>query len=239
VSGRLDVVLSELPARARVLDVGCLGWRLAQLRPDLLHSGCDIDVPETVPPGAEFRQVDLRDGRLPFPDDSFDLVVGSHVLEHLPNPIAVFGEMLRVCRPGGVVYVEAPSDRSALFSWGGRQDRALIFSFYDDPTHVGRPWTPQAFYRMALYHGCDPLSAAYDVERFARLKLLPRVLAAWLRGDNDAIVEAWWKAVGWSCHLICRKPVHARGRLPFRYFSFKGSRARNGGPMGGCAPSQG
>jgi hypothetical protein len=135
--------------------------------------------------------------------------------------------MLRVCKPGSRVFVEAPSDRSALFSWGGRQDRALIFSFYDDPTHVGRPWTPQALYRLALYHGAEPVCAAYDTERFARLKLVPRMLWGWLRGDSDAIVEAWWNAIGWSCHLVCRKPAEAQGALPFRYFSFKGADTRH------------
>jgi SAM-dependent methyltransferase len=223
---QLEELVRALPSDARVLDVGCLGWQLAALRPGLSHWGCDVADPGAVPEGAAYRQVDLREGVLPFGDDGFDLVVASHVLEHLPNPIIVFGEMLRVCRPGGLVYVEAPSDRSALYSWGGRQDRAFIFSFYDDPTHVGRPWTPQALYRMAVYYGCDPVSAAYDTERFGWLKLLPRVTYGALRGDNDAIVEAWWKAVGWSCHLVCRKPAEARGKPSFRYFSFKGLRER-------------
>ncbi|MBX6367979.1 MAG: class I SAM-dependent methyltransferase [Rhodospirillales bacterium] len=232
----LESLVRALPSDARVLDVGCLGWTVAALRPELRHAGCDIEEPDKIPEGAEFRVVDLREGPLPFEDDRFDLVVASHVIEHLPNPIPAFGEMLRVCRPGGLVYVEAPSDRSALYSWGGRQDRAFIFSFYDDPTHVGRPWTPQALYRLALYHGCEPVSAAYDAERLGWLKLPPRLIMAALRGDDDAIVDAWWKAVGWSCHLVCRKPASARGRLPFRYFSLKGARDRlpeNGRPR--CA----
>jgi len=222
VRPRLKGIVAGLPRGARVLDVGCMGWQIARLRSDLRHAGCDIVEPDGTPEGVEFRPVDLRSDSLPFGDDEFDLVVASHVLEHIPNPIAIFGEILRVCRPGGLVYVEAPSDRSALFSWGGRQDRGLILSFYDDPTHVGRPWTPQALYRMTLYYGCEPISTGYDTERFGWLKLLPRCLIGLIRGDNDAIVEAWWNAIGWSCHLVCRKPAQTRGSLRFKYFSFKG-----------------
>ena len=41
--------------------------------------------------------------RLPFPDDSFDLVFGHAVLHHLPDLDAAFREFRRVLRPGGVV----------------------------------------------------------------------------------------------------------------------------------------
>src|ERR687890_500680 len=41
--------------------------------------------------------------RLPFPDDSFDLVFGHAVLHHLPDLDASFREFRRVLRPGGVV----------------------------------------------------------------------------------------------------------------------------------------
>ena len=41
--------------------------------------------------------------RLPFPDDSFDLVFGHAVLHHLPDLDACFGEFMRVLRPGGAI----------------------------------------------------------------------------------------------------------------------------------------
>ena len=39
--------------------------------------------------------------RLPFPDESFDLVMGHAVLHHLPDLDACFSEFMRVLRPGG------------------------------------------------------------------------------------------------------------------------------------------
>src|SRR5579875_3834785 len=47
---------------------------------------------------------------LPFPDESFDLVLGHAVLHHLPNLRRAFAEFHRVLRPGGrIVFAGEPS----------------------------------------------------------------------------------------------------------------------------------
>ena len=51
---------------------------------------------------AQLRQSDVR--AIPHPDRSFDVVMAAHVLEHLPNPQAALREMVRVLRPGGVLF---------------------------------------------------------------------------------------------------------------------------------------
>ena len=42
---------------------------------------------------------------LPYEDQSFDVVMAAHVLEHLPDPQRALAEMVRVLKPGGMVFL--------------------------------------------------------------------------------------------------------------------------------------
>lgn len=45
---------------------------------------------------------------IPFQSDSFDSVICNAVLEHVPNPQIVVDEIIRVLKPGGLIYLEVP-----------------------------------------------------------------------------------------------------------------------------------
>jgi demethylmenaquinone methyltransferase/2-methoxy-6-polyprenyl-1,4-benzoquinol methylase len=57
------------------------------------------------------RQADAR--QLPYDDNTFDVAMTAHLLEHMPNPRLAIAEMVRVTRPGGLV-VACLTRRSAL-----------------------------------------------------------------------------------------------------------------------------
>ena len=64
---------------------------------------------------------DLGEIPYPFPDNEFDLIVSSHVVEHVPDVIAFVTELHRVARPGGRIRLLTPHYTNA--DWA------------NDPTH--------------------------------------------------------------------------------------------------------
>jgi 2-polyprenyl-3-methyl-5-hydroxy-6-metoxy-1,4-benzoquinol methylase len=74
----------------------------------------DLRLPEL--PGGPF--VRGRAERLPFRTESFDGVMSSNVLEHMSSPQAMVAELVRVCRPGGHVFLSWTNWYSP---WGGHE----------------------------------------------------------------------------------------------------------------------
>ena len=54
---------------------------------------------------------------LPFPNSTFDQVLCSEVLEHIPDDVAVLAEMVRVLRPGGTLVVTVPRYAPERINW--------------------------------------------------------------------------------------------------------------------------
>lgn len=60
----------------------------------------------------------LGDGlRLPFADASFDRIIASEVLEHVPDDLGVMAELFRVLKPGGRLAATVPSTIPEQICW--------------------------------------------------------------------------------------------------------------------------
>ena len=78
--------------------------------------------------------VNLNDGKLPYPDQTLDLVTFTEVAEHLENYRAVLREIYRILKPGGIVVITTPN----VLNMKSRM-RFLSAGFWSmfGPLHVG------------------------------------------------------------------------------------------------------
>jgi SAM-dependent methyltransferase len=150
-----QTIAALLRPGARILEVGAGTGRQAL---DLKARGFDVEAIEI--PDSNYKQERLfpitnYDGRhFPFPDASFDIVLSSNVLEHVPDLRALHSEIRRVLRPGG-------------------------YCLHVLPTHVWRFWTtltafPVAFQKVYALGSLltEPgLSVARKLSRFGLVAL--------------------------------------------------------------------
>jgi len=100
------VRLSGLPSGARVVDLGCGSGVFTNLlqRRGYRCSGVDLSPKMIAIAQTKFSGIDFIEGdieRLPFADASFDGVMLSGVLHHLPDRSRCAAEVFRILRPGG------------------------------------------------------------------------------------------------------------------------------------------
>jgi SAM-dependent methyltransferase len=110
--------IDDLPP-GRVLDVGCgdgrflfrmyqAGWTVAGL--DFDPKGIEAAKLKYGKYGFELLNTDLFSAN--FPDNFFDAVTLSHVIEHVPEPVSILAEAKRVLKPGGRLVVVTPNVES-------------------------------------------------------------------------------------------------------------------------------
>lgn len=96
-------VRERMPVKGRVLDLGCGAHKdMARYRTvEREVWGADFQTHPNLEFAEWFRLLG-PDGAIPFPDDTFDVVVANMVMEHVESPAAFLHEISRVLRPGGV-----------------------------------------------------------------------------------------------------------------------------------------
>ena len=123
--------LASRPQPIRILEVGTGSGGIAHYFGTHPQLRCDVDAVDVhdnrlVTEGYRYHQV--RDTTLPFADDSFDVVLTNHVIEHVGDAGAQHRHLLeihRVMKPDGVGYLAVPNRwmlvephyRLAFLSW--------------------------------------------------------------------------------------------------------------------------
>ena len=116
---------------------------------DLLHfapePGIECRLRAAAPP-LRYRTAEVADGHgcdlvldlqaLALPDDSVDVVLCNHVLEHVPDDAAALRELHRVLRPGGWAVLQVPINGPTTIEEQPGEDPALRLGRFGQADHV-------------------------------------------------------------------------------------------------------
>jgi ubiquinone/menaquinone biosynthesis C-methylase UbiE len=100
---------------SRVLDIGCYVGDVVNQIQQMGFQGYGIDIfDENITsarknyPASTFKVADLNAGKLPFPDNYFDVIWAGDIIEHIYDTINMFSEFNRVMKPGGRLVCSTP-----------------------------------------------------------------------------------------------------------------------------------
>ena len=143
-----------------IVDVGSEIGLLRSLAPPVPGArwiGLDRNVANQYLVAAEYDELhecDLEQS-IPLPDDSADIIVCSHILEHLRNPEYTLGELIRVIKPGGILLVGSPVlPRPAAAYYQRRYNRELQAGKRQLGQHV-TAFHPRMWKRLAAILGLE------------------------------------------------------------------------------------
>jgi ubiquinone/menaquinone biosynthesis C-methylase UbiE len=167
--------------------------------------------------GVEVRTAPADAERLPFEDESFDLVLGHAVLHHIPDLPRAFAEFHRVLAPGGtILFAGEPSrygDRLA------RVPKRLA-------TTLAPLWRRAVGAQAALLDaGAEPdeaLERVVDVHAFAPTELAAAARAAGLaevRVSGEELLANWF---GWTNRTLEATAVPEQVPWAWRQYAYRG-----------------
>ena len=230
----IDPAKLHLRPDGKLLDVGCgTGRHLLELSrfPGTLV-GLDFALADLLgmrymfaitaherPIAAAWHMIQGAGEHLPFPDASFDQVICTETLEHVPDDRAVLCELMRVLKPGGVLAVSVPDEYSEKLLWG------VSPRYRNTPGGHVRIYERQRIRRLVEAAGCRVFSVEYrhslETVRWVLHSVLdrewghPGIVSRGVRWLLDAPSHRNWWPLSWADelgNLVLPKSIVLYGR---------------------------
>jgi SAM-dependent methyltransferase len=207
----------------RLLEVGCgMGTDLLQFaRGGALCAGVDLTPRSVEISSLHFGLYDMRadfvlaDGeRLPFADESFDVVYSNGVLHHTPDTAQAVRELHRVLRPGGLAKVML-YHRNSLYYWTeiilhrgllrghflrGHSPEEIMSRYVEYSEHEARPLVKVYSRRQARALFAPFREVETEVEQMIREEL-----RAFRPLVSEKAFSRLRKSAGWNVIITARK----------------------------------
>jgi len=189
LSGQIAEIADRLDARPTILNVGAaLGASSEMLSTygDVTSVEYDQECCQFVSQHLARHFINASITDLPFTSECFDIVCAFDVIEHIEDDSRAVLEMIRVCKPGGVVAVTVPAFR-------------LLWSHHDEVNHHQRRYRLPVLRRLFQGPGHLMFASYFNVSLFppiaalrAITKLVPQ---SWIRrgaGSDFTLVRNRW-----------------------------------------------
>lgn len=148
---------ATIPAGARVLDVGAGTAPYRELFSHCEFMTHDFAQYQNYQDGSEgqYAALDYVSDvcKIPVPDQSFDVILCTEVLEHVPYPIDALAEMCRIVKLGGTLLITAP----------------LGSGLHQQPYHFYGGYTDHWYRKFLTEFGCEVISIEPNHGFFAHL----------------------------------------------------------------------
>jgi SAM-dependent methyltransferase len=180
----LDSIPTQ-PAVRTYLDVGCGNGLITELVAPGFDEVFGIDMEQErledfrahVNVKSKFHVLSMSAAKIEFPSDSFSLITCFEVLEHVENVDASVSEIVRVCRPGGVIVISVPQVWFPFENHGIRlghriYPRKIPLLPYVRPLHrkysLARVFSSAEMDRLFLSRDVELLETSYASPQFER-----------------------------------------------------------------------
>jgi 2-polyprenyl-3-methyl-5-hydroxy-6-metoxy-1,4-benzoquinol methylase len=211
-SNRFFAILARrfgLPG-TRLLEIGSgLGHLVGQLEGTFATSAVDVNhwaliQSKPIAPHTSLQVASAEN--LPFPNETYGVIIIKHVIEHLPHPEKAISELGRVMTHGGLLILATPNLASLSRSWKGAH-----WIGYQDLTHISlKP--PSEWLGMLK-------GAGFKVKRVVSdgfwdvpyIPVLPKILQKFIFGSLgglQAVSGVVFLPIRWgeSIVVVARKP---------------------------------
>lgn len=162
-----------LPQKGKVLDVGCgTGKILEELKAKKWQvfgiDGNKEAIKWSAKRGIKIKKADFNKDKIPFEDNSFDLVLALDLLEHLPNESNLLRQIKRVLKKDGFFICTVPA-------------YPKLFSYWDKMLGHQRRYTKKSLREVLEKNHFKVKNISY----YFALHLFPTVLVRSLKKQNQ------------------------------------------------------